>query len=50
MLQKSDQQRWIIAGQQLLHLSRKQRPLHRAKRSPFTRLAGQETGIPEHLQ
>jgi hypothetical protein len=48
--QETGQQGRIVAGHQLLHLRREERPLHRAKRSPFSRLADQETGIPEHLQ
>jgi hypothetical protein len=40
----------IVAAHQLLHMRREEWPLHHAKRSPLSRLADQETGIPEHLQ
>jgi hypothetical protein len=48
--QESGQHRRIVAGQQLLHLRREEWPLHLAKRATFSGLAGQESGIPEHLQ
>jgi hypothetical protein len=48
--QESGQQLWVVAGHHLLHLGREEGSLHGAERSPLARLAGQEPGIPQHLQ